>query len=80
MLNILSHEGNTNQMILRFNLSKWLKLEVQTTTHVVEYMEQKEYSSIARGRANMYSNFVNQYGRFSENWESICFKTKLYHS
>jgi hypothetical protein len=41
-------------------------------------MEQGEYFSIVGGSANLYSHFRNQYGSFSENWESIYSKIQLY--
>lgn len=43
-------------------------------------MEQGEHFSIFGGSAHLYSHFGKQYGSFSENWESIYFKTQLYYS
>ena len=50
------------------------------TANVEEDVEQKKYSSIAGGSANLYNHSGNQHGSFSENWELINLKTQLYHS
>ena len=34
-------------------------------------MEQREHSSIARGSANLYNHFRNQFGHFQESWEYL---------
>lgn len=36
-------------------------------------------SSIASGNTKLHNHFVNQIGSMSENWESFCLKTQLYH-
>ena len=45
-----------------------------------EDVEYGEYSLIASGIANLYSNFRNQYGGLSENFESNYLKTQQYPS
>ena len=42
-----------------------------------EDVEKGKHPSIAGRRTNLYSSFGNQYGEFSENWESIYFNTTL---
>ena len=37
------------------------------TSYAAEDVEQGEHSSSAVGSANLYSHFVNQYDRFSQN-------------
>ena len=49
------------------------------TAHAGEDVEKGEHSSIAGASANWYSRFGNQYGEFSENWDSIDLKTQQYH-
>ena len=48
------------------------------TARVYEKVEQGELSSIGGGNVNLYNDCINQYGRFSERWESIYLKTQLY--
>ena len=50
------------------------------TAYAGEDVEQGEHSSIASVSANLYSLFRNQYGGFSENWESIYLKIQQYYS
>ncbi|KAL6094014.1 hypothetical protein STEG23_029384 [Scotinomys teguina] len=50
------------------------------TAYVGEDAEQGVHSSTISGSANWYSHFGNQYGGFSENWESVYLKAQLYHS
>ena len=38
-----------------------------------------EHSLIGAGNTNLYSQYGNQYGNSSDNWESIYLKTQLYH-
>lgn len=37
--------------------------------HADEDVEQRRHSSIAGGRANLYTQYGNQYGGLSQNWE-----------
>lgn len=53
--------------------------DVVTTAHAGENEEQ-EHSLSAGRSANLYSNFENQYGTFSEIGKPIYLKTQLYHS
>ena len=48
--------------------------------YVGKDVEQGEHSSIAGGNANLYNHFGNQYGGFSENWESTYLTIQQYHS
>ena len=52
----------------------WDPLCVPFLGSAVEDVEEGEHSFIAGGSANLYSQFGNQYGVFSENWESIYLK------
>ena len=46
-----------------------------------EDVEKGEHSPIAGGgNANLYNHFGNQYGGFSENWESTYLGIQQYHS
>ncbi|KAL6093336.1 hypothetical protein STEG23_036216, partial [Scotinomys teguina] len=47
---------------------------------VGEGVEQEEHCSTVGGNANWHNHSGNQYGEFSENWESLFLKTQLYHS
>lgn len=52
----------------RLELTLYLTgLITQVTTHSGKDVEQGEHSSIAAGNANLYSNFVNQYGSSSDS-------------
>jgi hypothetical protein len=42
--------------------------------------DQGEYSLTADVSENLYSQYGNQYGGTSENWEEIYLKTQVYHS
>ena len=42
--------------------------------------KENEHSSIAGGNANLYNQFGNQYGDFSENWESTYLRLQQCHS
>ena len=56
---------------LKFHLIlvRMTKSKTQVMVHAGEDGEQWGHSSIAGGRANLYSHFGNQFGSFSENWE-----------
>ena len=45
-----------------------------------EDVEKGELSYIDGGNANLYIHFGNQYGSFSENWESAYLSIHQYHS
>ena len=53
--------------ILRW--SEWLISNTLVTAHAGEDVDQEKHSSIAGGSTNLYNNFGNQFGSFSENWE-----------
>ena len=61
------------------HLSEWLRSKTKVRDHTGEDVEQGEHFSVAGGNTHLYSHFRNQYGSFSENWESIYLKTQLYH-
>ena len=56
-----------------------IKKKTQVTADAGADVQQREHSSIAGGSANLYGHFRNQYGSFSESWESMDLKTQLYH-
>jgi len=60
------------------HLSGWLRSKTQVTARAGEDVEQGELSSIAGGSANLHNHLENQYGSFSENWESLYLKTQPY--
>lgn len=76
MLNIFSHQKNTNQKDSDFisTPDRKAKIKILVTTHAVKDMEQCKYSPITDGSTNLYSHFLNVYGIFLENWESIYLK------
>lgn len=78
MFGIYRYQGNANQNYSDsiLHLSKWLRSKTQVTAHVGKDVE-KNNSSIAGGSANSYNYFGKQYVDFSENQESIYFKTHL---
>ena len=39
-----------------------------------------EHSSIVGGKENLYNHSRNQYGSFSENWETNYLRIQQYHS
>jgi hypothetical protein len=43
---------------------------MQAKAHAGEDMEHGQYSFIAGGTRNLYNHFGNQFGGFSENWNS----------
>jgi hypothetical protein len=47
MFNVLNHQGNANQTILKFYLTpaRMVKIKIQKTTDAVEDMEKEEHSS-----------------------------------
>ena len=45
-----------------------------------ENVEKGEHSSIAGRNTNLYNQFGNQYGGFSENWETTYLRIQQYHS
>jgi hypothetical protein len=47
------------------------------TANAGEDVEQGKYSSIAGGRANLYSHYRNHGGGSSERWQSIYLKIQL---
>ena len=66
------------KMILRYHLSVWLRPNILRIAYAGEDVASREHSSTAGGSANLYSHFGNQYGGFSENWESIYLSTQQY--
>ena len=69
-------------MTIRVQTSARLDTNLQfpTDSHTGKDVEQERHSSIASGNANLYSHYGNQYGSFSENWDSTYLKTQLYYS
>ena len=69
-------------MTLRYHLTpvRMTKIKIMRTTYTEEDVELGEHSSTADGSGNLYSHFGNQYGSFSENWESVYLQTQQYHS
>ena len=61
-------------------MSDWLKSNTLMIDYAGEDVELWEHSSIAGGNANLYKHFRNQYGGFSENWESTYVKTQKHQS
>ena len=45
------------------------EIKTQVIAHAGEDVEQGEHSSSARGSANLYNHFENQFDSFSKNWE-----------
>jgi hypothetical protein len=50
------------------------------TVHAGEDVEQEEHSSIASGSINLFILYGNQYGGYSESWESIYLNIQLFYS
>ena len=64
-------------MTLRYHLThvRMTKIKIMRTSYVKEDVELGEHSSTAGGSGNLYSHFGNQYGGFSEDWESVYLQT-----
>jgi hypothetical protein len=71
MSNVFSHEGNGNQMILRFHRTsvRMARSKSQVKAYSGEDVEQGEHFSIAGWIANLYNHFGNQFGNISKKWE-----------
>jgi hypothetical protein len=67
MFNILSHQRNANQNNSE-NTSYTHQNGYEQNVKWQAHIEQGEYSSIAGEGTNLYSDFRNQFGGFSENW------------
>jgi hypothetical protein len=59
------------KMTLRIHLvpTRMAEIKTQVIAHAGEDVEQGEHSSSARGSANLYNHFENQFDSFSKNWE-----------
>ena len=68
-------------MTLGYHLTpvRMTKIKIIKTAYVEEDVELGEHSSTAGGSGNLNSHFGNQYGGFSEDWESVYLKTQLYN-
>ena len=79
MFNIISHQGNMNQndseSILPIRVAKIKNTDDSLCWKGCGVRE----TSIAGGSTNLYNYSENQYGGFSENWESIYLKTHQYY-
>ena len=79
MFNILSHQGNMNQndseSILPIRMAKIKNTDDSSCWKGCGVRE----TSIAGGSTNLYNYSGNQYGGFSENWESTYCNTTLGH-
>lgn len=66
---------------LRFHLKpiRNAKIKTMLTAYAGEDVEQSKDLFIVGRSANLYSHFGNQYGHFSENWESVYLMTRYYH-
>jgi hypothetical protein len=68
MFNFLNHQGIANQNDPEsVNLAEWLRSKSQVIVYAAKDVEQKEHSSIAFRRANLYNHLGNQFDAFSEN-------------
>ena len=82
MFKILSHHRNPNQSNseIPFHLTPVRMSMIKNTDDSLCWKgcRVRKHSSIAGESANLYSHFGNQYGDFSENQETIYFKTQQY--
>ena len=68
MLNIISHQGNENQMTYHFIHSKMALIKkIWTITSIGKDMEKLEPSYIAGGTVKWYSSFRKQFGISSKS-------------
>ena len=70
------------KITLRYHLTpvRWTKIKNTNDAYAGEDVQEGEHSSIAGEKENLYNHFGNQYGGFSENWQSTYLRIQQYHS